>query len=59
MRYSPGSFSIHAVCQVFYLGSRVLPGLIEKAVFDTMTGQGSAELSVAIGGSWRFMFRWG
>ncbi|HUS15304.1 MAG TPA: ABC transporter ATP-binding protein [Chloroflexia bacterium] len=38
IRYSPGPFAVHAVCQIFFLGSRVLPGLIEKAVFDTITG---------------------
>ena len=39
IRYAPRPFVVHAVLQIFYLGSRVLPGLIEKAVFDTITGQ--------------------
>jgi ATP-binding cassette subfamily B protein len=46
IRYSPGVYSIHAVCQVFYLGARVLPGLIEKAVFDTITGAAPVSLSI-------------
>jgi ATP-binding cassette, subfamily B, bacterial len=46
MRYASRPFSVHAVLQIFYLGSRVLPGLIEKAVFDTITGQ--AQLSVSL-----------
>ncbi|HMA36935.1 MAG TPA: ABC transporter ATP-binding protein [Chloroflexia bacterium] len=46
MRYAPGVFAIHAVCQIFYLGARVLPGLIEKAVFDTITGAAPARLGV-------------
>ncbi len=39
IRYAWRPFTVHAVLQVFYLGSRVLPGLVEKAVFDTITGQ--------------------
>jgi ATP-binding cassette, subfamily B, bacterial len=46
MRYGSRPFSVHAALQIFYLGSRVLPGLIEKAVFDTMTG--SAQVTVSL-----------
>src|SRR5687767_12235561 len=47
MRYAPGWFALHAVCQIFFLGSRVVPGLIDKAVFDTITGS-----APAIAGIW-------
>lgn len=42
IRYARQPFAMHAVLQVFVLGSVVLPGLIEKAVFDTMTGAAQA-----------------
>ena len=42
IRYGRGPFAIHAVCQTFYYGALALPGLVEKAVFDHITGQGSA-----------------
>ena len=37
---------MHAVLQIFYLGSRVLPGLVEKAVFDQITGVAPVTVSV-------------
>jgi len=59
IRYGRGPFAVHAVCQTFYLGSLVLPGLVEKAVFDRITGQGTEgvglwtliALYVAVGGA--------
>jgi ATP-binding cassette subfamily B protein len=45
--YAAGPFALHAVLQIFYLGSRVLPGLVEKAVFDQMTGAAPITVSVA------------
>jgi len=44
--YAAGPFAAHAVLQIFYLGSRVLPGLVEKAVFDQMTGAAPVTVSV-------------
>ncbi len=44
--YAAGPFALHAVLQIFYLGSRVLPGLVEKAVFDQITGAAPVTLSV-------------
>jgi ATP-binding cassette subfamily B protein len=38
IRYAPGLFVLQSVAQIFYLGVRVLPGLIEKAIFDAITG---------------------
>ena len=45
--YAAGPFAVHAVLQIFYLGSRVLPGLVEKAVFDQITGAAPVTVSVA------------
>jgi ATP-binding cassette subfamily B protein len=44
--FAAGPFALHAVLQIFYLGSRVLPGLVEKAVFDQMTGAAPVALSL-------------
>ncbi len=44
--YASRPFAIHAVLQIFFLGSRVLPGLVEKAVFDTITGQAQVTVSL-------------
>jgi ATP-binding cassette subfamily B protein len=44
--YAAGPFALHAVLQIFYLGSRVLPGLIDKAVFDQITGAAPVAISV-------------
>ena len=44
--YAAGPFAVHAVLQIFYLGSRVLPGLVEKAVFDQITGVAPVTVSV-------------
>jgi ATP-binding cassette subfamily B protein len=38
IRYAPGLFVLQSIAQMFYLGVRVLPGLIEKAFFDAITG---------------------
>src|SRR5213076_380555 len=46
IRYSPWFFALHAVLQIFFLGSRVLPGLIDKAVFDSITGSAPAVASI-------------
>ena len=45
--YAAGPFALHAVLQIFYLGSRVLPGLVEKAVFDQITDAAPVTVSVA------------
>ncbi|MDQ2807252.1 MAG: ABC transporter ATP-binding protein/permease, partial [Chloroflexota bacterium] len=46
IRYGRGPFAVHAVCQTFYYGALFLPGLLEKAVFDRITGQGTAGFDV-------------
>lgn len=39
-------FAAHAALQIFFLGSRVLPGLVEKAVFDKITGAAAVQLDL-------------
>lgn len=46
IRYAPRPFALHALCQIFYIGSMALPGLVEKAVFDTITGAAPVALSL-------------
>ena len=46
IRYGRRPFAVHAVLQIFYLGSRVLPGLLEKAVFDSITGQATLGVDI-------------
>jgi ATP-binding cassette, subfamily B, bacterial len=46
IRYARRPFALHAALQIFVLGSVVLPGLIEKAVFDTMTGAAQAGVNL-------------
>ncbi len=41
-----GPFAAHAALQIFFLGSRVLPGLVEKAVFDKITGAAPVRLDL-------------
>jgi ATP-binding cassette subfamily B protein len=42
IRYAPWPFTVYSFCTIVQLGGRVLPGLIEKAVFDTITGAQAA-----------------
>ncbi|MFL5733241.1 MAG: ABC transporter ATP-binding protein [Chloroflexia bacterium] len=46
VRYAPGFYAVHAVLQIFFLGSRVLPGLIDKAVFDSISGSAQVRAGV-------------
>jgi len=46
IRYAPGLFLARAALQIFFLTVRVVPGLIEKAVFDTITGAAPAVVGV-------------
>ena len=38
IRYRPWQFAAYSVFGILFFGMRVIPGLIEKAVFDTVTG---------------------
>ncbi len=42
IRYRPGAFVLFTIFTLLFLGARVLPGLIEKTVFDTITGAAPA-----------------
>jgi len=44
--YSPGTFMIHSVLVVMGFLFQVLPGLIQKQVFDTITGATRAEVNL-------------
>jgi ATP-binding cassette, subfamily B, bacterial len=44
--YAPRAFFVQSALQILFLGSVVLPGLIEKAVFDLITGQ--AQLRIGL-----------
>jgi ATP-binding cassette, subfamily B, bacterial len=42
IRYKPGAFALFTIFTLLFLGARVLPGLIEKMIFDTITGAAPA-----------------
>lgn len=46
MAHARRPFAAHAILQIFFLGSRVLPGLVEKAVFDKITGAAPVSLNL-------------
>ncbi|MBE2237523.1 MAG: ABC transporter ATP-binding protein [Caldilineaceae bacterium] len=46
IRYAPGLFLAQALLQIFFLGVRVVPGLLEKAIFDAITGAAPAAMGV-------------
>jgi ATP-binding cassette subfamily B protein len=46
IKHARRPFAVHALLQVFFLGSLFLPGLVEKAVFDTITGQAAVGLNL-------------
>jgi ATP-binding cassette subfamily B protein len=41
--FAPGHFAILSVLYVFWLASRLLPGLITQSIFDNLTGAAPAE----------------
>ncbi len=38
IRYRPGMFLAHSLFVIFVFSLQIFPGLIEKAIFDTITG---------------------
>lgn len=46
IRYSPWLFAVHAVFAILYFVFMILPGLIEKSLFDSITGVAPAALSL-------------
>ncbi len=46
IQYSPWLLAIHSVFAVLYFVFQILPGLIEKSIFDTITGVSPALMSL-------------
>ena len=46
IRYRPWLFAAHCACVVAAFGMQVFPGLIEKAIFDSITGAAPATLGL-------------
>ncbi len=46
IRHAPRSFTIHSIFHIFFLSAPVALGLIERSVFDTITGAQPAGFSV-------------
>jgi ATP-binding cassette subfamily B protein len=46
IRYSPWSFVILLVFALLFIGGQVVPGLIERAIFDKVTGQAPVRFDV-------------
>lgn len=46
MRHARRPFALHAVLRIFFLGSQFLPGLVEKAVFDRITGHSPLQVDI-------------
>jgi len=46
IRYRPWSFAIHSFFHMLFFAAQVIPGLIEKSVFDTLTGAAPATISL-------------
>ncbi|MFL5734285.1 MAG: ABC transporter ATP-binding protein [Chloroflexia bacterium] len=47
IRYAPRPLLLLIVCDLIFYGSRVVPGLIEKAALDRLTGAAPVQLSIA------------
>ena len=39
-------FFVYALCHILFLAGRVVPGLIEKSIFDTLTGAAPAAIGI-------------
>jgi ATP-binding cassette subfamily B protein len=46
IREQPWPFFVYALCHILFLAGRVVPGLIEKSIFDTLSGAAPAALNV-------------
>lgn len=46
MGYARRPFALHAILRIFFLGSQFLPGLVEKAVFDRITGHSPLQVDI-------------
>ena len=48
IRYRPGMFLAHSLFVIFVFSLQIFPGLIEKAIFDTITGATTRRIRAAI-----------
>src|SRR5262245_28320844 len=46
IRYRPGTFTFHSACVIALFVLQVGPGLVEKTIFDTITGAVPAALNL-------------
>lgn len=46
IRYQPAVFAVHTVFVILLFAGQVLPGLLEKLIFDSLTGSAPATLGV-------------
>jgi len=46
IRYRPRAFAAYCLFAILFLAGMVIPGLIEKAIFDTITGDAPARLGL-------------
>ncbi|MCX7670519.1 MAG: ABC transporter ATP-binding protein/permease [Anaerolineae bacterium] len=47
IRYRPGLFLAHSLCVILVFGLQIFPGLLLKAIFDTM-GQGATRIALPV-----------
>src|SRR3712207_5852550 len=46
IRLRPWAYALYTVCWVLFFVSRVVPGLLQRTLFDTLTGSAPAQVSV-------------
>ncbi len=46
VRYRPGMFAVHCAFVIINFGLQVFPGLLEKTIFDSITGSAPARIGV-------------
>ncbi len=46
VRYAPRPFWLHAILQVFVLSTQVLPGLIERSIFNQLTDDAAVSIGI-------------
>jgi ATP-binding cassette subfamily B protein len=46
IRYARRPYALHAILRILFLGSQFLPGLVEKAVFDRITGHSPLQVDI-------------
>ena len=46
IRYAPGVFGLHSMFALLYFAFQVFPGLIEKRIFDALSGAAPAVIGL-------------